>query len=68
MSLALWRIVQDPLSSWRALRLRRREAGGHLPFDAAWRQARMLVAPDEMHTPHPLPRVGTAEKWTSGEA
>lgn len=47
MSLALWRIVLDPLSSWRALRLRR-EAGGRLSFDAAWRQARMLAAPDEM--------------------
>ncbi|MFJ1563498.1 hypothetical protein ACIOG8_04600 [Streptomyces erythrochromogenes] len=47
MSLTLWRIVLDPLSSWRALRLRR-EAGNHLSFDAAWRQARMLAAPDEM--------------------
>ncbi|MFK4107747.1 hypothetical protein [Streptomyces sp. NPDC002176] len=47
MSVALWRILLDPLSSWRALRLRR-EAGDHLSFDAAWRQARMLAAPDEM--------------------
>ncbi len=47
MSPALWRIVLDPLSSWRALRLRR-EAGSQLSFDAAWRQARMLAAPDEM--------------------
>ncbi|MGW4503968.1 hypothetical protein ACWENO_04925 [Streptomyces sp. NPDC004436] len=47
MSLTLWRILLDPLSSWRALLLRR-EAGNHLPFDAAWRQARMLAAPDEM--------------------
>ncbi|MCZ0205003.1 hypothetical protein OZK63_06195 [Streptomyces sp. UMAF16] len=47
MSLALWRIVLDSLSSWRALRLRR-EGDSHLSFDAAWRQARMLAAPDEM--------------------
>ncbi|WP_405445868.1 hypothetical protein OG350_06040 [Streptomyces achromogenes] len=47
MSLALWRIVLDSLSSWRALRLRR-EVDSHLSFDAAWRQARMLAAPDEM--------------------
>lgn len=47
MSLTLWRIVLDPLTSWRALRLRRK-AGGHLSFDAAWRQARMLAAPDEI--------------------
>lgn len=47
MSLTLWRIVLDPRSSWRALRLRR-ESGSQLSFDAAWRQARMLAAPDEM--------------------
>ncbi|MCX4529825.1 hypothetical protein OG982_29710 [Streptomyces sp. NBC_01551] len=47
MKLTLWRIILAPLTSWRALRLRR-EANKRLSFDAAWRRARMLAAPDEM--------------------
>ncbi|WP_329316251.1 hypothetical protein OG723_40350 [Streptomyces sp. NBC_01278] len=47
MKLTLWRIVLDPVTSWRALRLLR-EADARLSFDAAWRKARMLTAPDEM--------------------
>ncbi|MFF7504200.1 hypothetical protein ACFZBM_32950 [Streptomyces lavendulae] len=47
MRLTLWRMVLSPLTSRRARRLQR-EAGNGLSFDAAWRQARMLSAPDEM--------------------
>ena len=47
MKLALWRLVLSPLTSLRALHLQRRSTDG-LSFDAAWRQARMLRAPDEM--------------------
>lgn len=59
MRLTLWRIALDPVTSWRALCLQLK-ANEHLSFDAAWRQARMLAAPDEMvHRLHghqfPLP-------------
>ncbi|MFD8978462.1 hypothetical protein [Streptomyces sp. NPDC059564] len=47
MSLTFWRLVLDPRTSWRARRLQR-EADNGLSFDAAWRRARMLAAPDEM--------------------
>lgn len=47
MRLTLWRMLLSPRTSRRARRLQR-EAGNGLSFDAAWRQARMLGAPDEM--------------------
>ncbi|MGW7308768.1 hypothetical protein ACWGI1_24735 [Streptomyces sp. NPDC054835] len=49
MRLTLLRVLLDPLTSWRTLRLRR-EAPTAAPvsFDAAWRRARMISAPDEM--------------------
>ncbi|MFF1910998.1 hypothetical protein ACFVYE_04970 [Streptomyces sp. NPDC058239] len=46
MKLTLWRLVLAPVTSWRARRLQRAHPG--TPFDAAWRSARMLSAPDEM--------------------
>lgn len=47
MKLVLWRAVLSPLTSLRALLLQRRSRTP-LSYDAAWRQARMLRAPDEM--------------------
>lgn len=47
MKLALWRTVLAPITSLRALWLWRRDRN-HLSYDAAWRQARMFTAPDEM--------------------
>lgn len=47
MKLTLWRAVLSPLTSLSALRLQHRSTA-RLSFDAAWRQARMLRAPDEM--------------------
>ncbi|MFD3943260.1 hypothetical protein [Streptomyces sp. NPDC058579] len=48
MRLTLIRLLLDPRTSWRALRMRREPAADGLPFDAIWRQARMFSAPDEM--------------------
>ncbi|AVH94390.1 hypothetical protein ACFUIZ_15045 [Streptomyces cinereoruber] len=69
MKLTLWRLVLDPVTSWRARRLQRARPG--TPFDAAWRSSRMLSAPDEMvyrlhgHTAHPRPSRGEPpkERW-----
>lgn len=47
MRLTLWRLLLSPLTCCRARRLQQK-AGNGLSFDAAWRQARMLTAPDEM--------------------
>lgn len=47
MTLALRRALLAPLTSMRALRLWQR-SNGRLSYDIAWRQARMLTAPDEM--------------------
>lgn len=47
MKLTLWRALLSPITSLRALRLQRRSKGG-LSYDAAWRQARMFTAPDDM--------------------
>lgn len=47
MKLVLWRAVLSPLTSVHALLLQRRSKTP-LSYDAAWRQARMLRAPDEM--------------------
>lgn len=47
MELTFWRALLAPLTSLQALRLQRRSKNG-LSYDAAWRQARMLRAPDEM--------------------
>lgn len=46
VKLTFWRLILDPVTSWRARRLQRTQPG--TPFDAAWRSARMLSAPDEM--------------------
>ncbi|ATW46683.1 hypothetical protein [Streptomyces peucetius] len=47
MKLTLWRLLLSPLTCCRARRLQQK-AGTGMSFDAAWRQARMLTAPDEM--------------------
>lgn len=47
MKLVLWRAVLSPLTSLQALLLQRRSKTP-LSYDTAWRQARMLHAPDEM--------------------
>lgn len=47
MKLVLWRAVLSPLTSLQALLLQRRSKIP-LSYDTAWRQARMLHAPDEM--------------------
>ncbi|MET7543928.1 hypothetical protein [Streptomyces sp. NPDC005507] len=47
MKLVLWRAVLSPLTSLHALLLQRRSKTP-LSYDTAWRQARMLHAPDEM--------------------
>ena len=58
MKLALWRALLAPITSLRALWLWRR-GKDHPSYDAAWRQARMFTAPDEMvyrlhgHSPGP---------------
>ncbi|MFF0478522.1 hypothetical protein [Streptomyces sp. NPDC004284] len=48
MRLTLIRLLLDPRTSWRALRMRREPAADRLSYDAVWRQARMFTAPDEM--------------------
>lgn len=49
MRLMLLRVLLDPLTSWRALRLRHKApASAPVSFDAAWRRARVISAPDEM--------------------
>lgn len=47
MKLVLWRVLLDPLTSFRALVIQRRSATA-LSYDAAWRQARLHRCPDEM--------------------
>ncbi|WP_328512924.1 hypothetical protein OHB25_59005 [Streptomyces mirabilis] len=47
MKLVLWRVLLSPLTSLQALLLQRRSKTP-LSYDTAWRQARMLRAPDEM--------------------
>ncbi|GLW59378.1 hypothetical protein [Kitasatospora phosalacinea] len=46
MKAALWRFLLAPLTSLRALRIRRLSRDP-FDFDSAWRQARMHRAPDE---------------------
>jgi hypothetical protein len=47
MKLVLWRVLLDPLTSFRALLIQRHSATA-LSYDAAWRQARLDRCPDEM--------------------
>lgn len=60
MKLTLWRAVLAPVTSLSALIIQRRSRSP-LSYDAVWRQARMLQAPDEMvyrihdHLPTPSP-------------
>lgn len=49
MRLTLLRVLLDPVTSWRALRMRHGDpTATPVSFDAAWRRARMISAPDEM--------------------
>lgn len=47
MSLILWRALLTPLTSLRALAIRRRSQAP-LSYDVAWRQARLGRCPDDM--------------------
>ncbi|MFB6563919.1 hypothetical protein ACFCYH_34395 [Streptomyces sp. NPDC056400] len=46
MSTTLWRWLLSPRTSWHAWRAVR-ASGGDLSFDAAWRQTRVQLHPDE---------------------
>lgn len=47
MNLILWRVLLTPLTSLRALAIRRRSEAP-LSYDVAWRQARLDRCPDDM--------------------
>ncbi|WP_405939239.1 hypothetical protein OG338_23795 [Streptomyces sp. NBC_00726] len=61
MTPVLWWALLDPLTSLRALLVQRRSTTP-LPYESAWRQARLERCPDEMvyqlhtHRPTPDPR------------